>query len=150
MAVADRVLGLLTLTIGSYIIVQSLELQYYLDGVPGPGFMPFWAGITLNVLALIILIGSFFGQVKTEKSPFIKKDLLKMVGAIGVSLLVAVTTEYIGMLLSLGLLAGFFTWFYGLRKWRTVILAAVLTPVALYLIFSLGLGVIFPAGRLGF
>jgi len=150
MATADRVLGLLVMILGTFILVQSLKLQYYLDGIPGPGFTPFWVGVVLIVLAVLIIISSFFGQAKTEKSPFIKQDLLKMFGAIGGSLLVVVITEYIGMLLSLGLLAGFFTWFYGLRKRRTVILTAVLTPIILYLVFSLGLGVTFPTGRLGF
>jgi len=150
MATADRVLGLLVLILGTFILVHSLQLQYYLDGIPGPGFTPFWVAVVLIVLAVLIMISSFFGQVKTEKSAFIKQDLLKMFGAIGGSLLVVLAKEYIGMLLSLGLLSGFFTWFYGLRKWRTVILTAVLTPVILYLVFSLGLGVTFPTGRLGF
>ncbi|MEW6662321.1 MAG: tripartite tricarboxylate transporter TctB family protein [Bacillota bacterium] len=150
MAFADRFLSVLVLIFGTFVLVQSFELQYFLDDLPGPGFAPFWIGVTLIVLAVLIFISSLFGQAKTEKSPFTKEDMLKMFGAIGGSLLAAVTSAYIGLLLSLGLLAGFFTWFYGLRKWQTVILTSVLTPVILFLIFSLGLGVIFPTGMLGF
>jgi len=148
MAFADRVLSALVLILGTYIVFKARELQYYLDGIPGPGFTPFWVGVTLIGLAVLIFIGSYRGEISKIASPFSKKNILQMLAVIGASLLVAVTTTFLGLLVSLGLLSGYLTWFYGLRRWQSVLLTAVLVPLVLYLVFTVGLDVRFPSGIL--
>lgn len=56
----QRLVYLLLIGLGSYVIWQALSMSYYTQVGPGPGFFPFWLGAVLVALALATLVLSFF------------------------------------------------------------------------------------------
>src|SRR5262245_52779331 len=54
----DVISGAVLAALGVFIITQALAWDYYtLDG-PGPGFFPFWYGIAMVVLSLLLIVNS--------------------------------------------------------------------------------------------
>ena len=52
----------------------------------------------------------------------------------------------LGTLLTVGLLAFSLTWLWGERRWRAMIILAIGLPIAIHLVFAVGLQVRFPTG----
>ena len=54
----DVISGAVLAALGVYIITQARAWDYYtLDG-PGPGFFPFWYGVVMLVLSLLLIVNS--------------------------------------------------------------------------------------------
>ena len=52
----DVISGAVLAALGVFIITQALAWDYYtLDG-PGPGFFPFWYGVAMVVLSLLLVL----------------------------------------------------------------------------------------------
>lgn len=56
----QRVVYVVLVGLGAYVVWQATALSYYTRVGPGPGFFPLWLGILLIALALATLIFSFF------------------------------------------------------------------------------------------
>ncbi len=52
-----RIVDIVFLALGAFVILLSLDLSYYADFGPGPGFFSFWLGVLLILLAGIELVG---------------------------------------------------------------------------------------------
>ena len=59
-----------------------------------------------------------------------------------------VLSKVFGFIIALGLMTGFIAKYLGTKSWRVVIALAVATPVTLYVIFVMVLGVPVPGGFL--
>ena len=54
----DVISGAVLAALGVYIITQARAWDYYtLDG-PGPGFFPFWYGVAMVVLSLLLVLNA--------------------------------------------------------------------------------------------
>src|SRR2546429_8896284 len=54
----DVISGAVLAALGVFIITQALAWDYYtLDG-PGPGFFPFWYGVAMVVLSLLLVLNA--------------------------------------------------------------------------------------------
>lgn len=149
MRTADRIMSILILLLGVYVLVTSWGLQYQLDDLPGPGFVPFWSGLGMVALSLIILAGTFPRRAGSDTRPFSRGSVRNMAASLGGCILMVALTGFTGLLVSLGLLTGFLARLWGTRSWVTTVLLAVILPVSLYLIFTVALSVSIPKGILG-
>ncbi len=147
---ADRIMSILTLLLGIYVLVTALGLQYRLDDLPGPGFVPFWSGVAMIALSLIILAGTFTRRAGGSPGPFSRESVRNMAASLGGCVAMVGLTRILGFLVALGLLVGFFARLWGTRSWAATILIATLLPVILYFLFGMALGVSIPKGVLGF
>lgn len=114
---------------------------------PGVGFLPFFVGVSLALLALYSLIidiavlgrdkreGKFFG-------PFAVRVVL-VVCCLG---LYVVLLPFAGYPLSTFLLFLFLFKIAGVRRWGATLATSLLTTCASYLIFGYWLGIRFPKG----
>ncbi len=68
---ADRVFGVLGLGLALWSYLESRNFHYMTQFTPGPGFFPFWVGVTLAALSCYLIYDSF----KREPS---KKDEKKI------------------------------------------------------------------------
>ncbi len=55
----DLVSGLFWLAVAIFAAVQGLSLNLGSLNRPGPGFFPFWGGVVLGVLSVVLIVRSF-------------------------------------------------------------------------------------------
>lgn len=148
---ADRIMSLVIFIVGICIVAESLTFDFFDHGSPGPGFLPFWVGLCLALLAGAQLIGSFrkAAAESDEPNPFTREGFKPFVVFLGGSTLLVLVTPITGLMIPLGLLTGFSAWYFGTKNKRTIILLTVLTPLITYGLFDAFLGVPLPKGILG-
>lgn len=62
----DRVFSIICIGLSLWLILESQKFNYLSKFGPGPGFLPFWLGIILGLIALFALAGTFIGKTKHE------------------------------------------------------------------------------------
>ena len=131
------------------VAVESGRLGFGTFGRPGPGFLPFLAGICLAVLAGAGLIQAVLKKPGAETaSGFRAADILR-IGLVSAVLFVYVFLwDVLGFLASTFLLLLFLFRCVEPLRWRTVFVASGLTLAFTYILFSVLLGARLPAGRL--
>lgn len=142
----DLVSGLFWLAVAGFAVVQGWALKLGTLNRPGPGFFPFWGGVVLGVLSLILLAGALGARPRTS------------VGALGSPKLAVVVVALLGYVMLLEV-AGFaaVTFFFLLlllrlegRGWPASVLTALLGTVGAYALFQLWLKTQLPTGPFGF
>lgn len=147
------VTAIVLLLAAAYIVMQSIGMEYKdAEGVPGPGFIPFWSGALIGFLSLLTLYQNVGrAAVKDTQKAIFNKEFFQNVGKLlGASVVAMSLVNFLGMLTCIGLLTGYLSRVLGLKKIKVNIIMAVLTPVIFWLVFSLGLEMRFPEGPLGF
>lgn len=116
---------------------------------PGPGFLPFLAGIALAVLALLALVQTALAEPSAERGAgFRHGDVIRIGTVTGVLFLYVFLWEVIGFLTATFLLLLFLFRCIEPLRWRTVFTATTLTLAFTYILFSVLLGARLPSGRL--
>jgi len=142
-------MGGLMMALGSWILFTAIKLGYMSGQKPGPGFLPLWTGLGIIFFGLAIGITSLAGGGKKFKKVFVKKELINMASMTGCVLLVFALTPVLGLLVPLGVTSGIMSRVMGTRSWKKVMGLALLVPVAMFLIFGIGLKARLPLGIFG-
>lgn len=150
MRIANRIASILLIVAGLFIAYKSLQFDYMVEGTPGPGFMPFWAGIVLFLVALIPFVRTFTRFSSKLSNPFQSGEFKNFFIIIGSSILVVIVTPVTGFLIALGLMVGIIAKLMGTKKWITVFGLTVFIPVLMFGIFVKILAVPLPKGIFGF
>lgn len=81
---ADRIFGVVGLGLSLWCYLESTKFTYLEQFTPGPGFMPFWVGVTLAILSAYLIYRSFKGEAsQPDDKPILpKKRALYRVGGI--------------------------------------------------------------------
>jgi putative tricarboxylic transport membrane protein len=113
---------------------------------PGPGFFPFWGGVTLALLSLVLLVSSRGRPAARPPAPPSSAKPLAVAGALLAYLLLlewlgfaVVTFLFLGLLFRLER-----------RGWAFSAASAAVGTLACYALFQLWLKTQLPAGPLGF
>ena len=144
----DVVSGAVLAALGAYIISEAWQWDYLTEEGPGPGFFPFWYGIAMVVLALILVVRSAAQPVAGEPVDWHGVGRALTVWAV-FSACIALL-QVTGFLIALALLTLFVVAVMYGRPLKVALAAAVGNAAGFYLVFSLGLGVSLPTGPLGF
>src|SRR4051812_46351387 len=51
----ETISGALLAALGVYVFLQSRAWDYYTDDGPGPGFFPYWYGVAMVLLSLMLI-----------------------------------------------------------------------------------------------
>ena len=149
---ADQITGIIVLIFSLAVMEGSRRLPPSATFGPGAGFLPFWLGVLMAILSLL-LIGQASRQPGTamSKAVFLNRPALIPVGAaIGSLAAYILVLERLGFLLGTGLLTAFLLGVVEREKWLTTVLVAVLNSVGLYVVFHVLLGVSLPRNMFGF
>ena len=149
MSLLDRWSSSLCLIIAALICTEAYRLDLGSYNDPGPGFLPFWNGIALGILSLLMLGHSF--AKNSERSDAFKEILWKKVlFVLGYMVAYALVLEKIGFLITtfLFIIAAINT--IAPKRWYIVAMVAVMTSLATYLVFQVWLKSQLPKGVLGF
>jgi putative tricarboxylic transport membrane protein len=144
----DRWSGLFWLAVASLICIGALKLSLGRAHDPGPGFFPFFTGMGLGILSLILYLRSR-DSFKTAGLAGLWTDsgkAVKVLLTVVALLLYAVAMEYLGFLLSTTLFLGFLLRMIEPQRWPMVIGGSLLASFVSYAIFALWLKAELPKG----
>lgn len=149
---ADLVTGVILLTLSGYVIQESLRMQPSASFGLGMGFLPLWLGLTLAVLAVILIVSAWRRlRDPKDRSPFPAKKAcisvaLVLAGLAGYIFLM----EWLGFIVDTTLLVAFLLKGVERERWPMTLMVAVLTTAALYIIFQTLLTIGLPKNMFGF
>jgi hypothetical protein len=113
-------------------------------GDVGPSWYPFWAAALMGGAAVFVGYRAFLSALPAEgvftgrESVFsVLKLVLPMIGY-------AASFQWLGFYLATAAYMGFFSWFIGKYKWYAVVAAAIICPLAIYLLFEVAFRLLLP------
>jgi putative tricarboxylic transport membrane protein len=137
---------LVFLLLAVFICFEAWQVPVGSLRMPGAGFFPLLLGVTLGVLALLLLGMSLVGaggdavDVRPER-----REVLQLAASIFVAVFLF---ERAGFLLTMALFVAVVMKILGTMSWTTAIVFAVLGSVAAYVVFGRVLLIALPSGIL--
>jgi putative tricarboxylic transport membrane protein len=152
MGKSDRISGSFWFLFSLFVSYESYRLGLGTVNQPGPGFLFFWTGIVIAMLAIAVVIKSFGKQTLDEvkDQAFGKKNATKVILVLVSLFVYALVMEWLGFFISTLLLFIFLLGFIERKKWWFTLLVSVAVTLFSYLIFETGLQSQLPKGILGF
>lgn len=147
----DFYTGLFWLLFSLVTCIEAYRLKLGDIRQPGPGFFPFWTGIIMGILSLVVLFQSI--REKESKDSIVQDEPF---GSWNIIIVLAVLTTYflslekVGFLINTFLFIGIMLKWVYLQSWRTTILSALGTAIAAQLLFNVLLKAQIPSGIFGF
>ena len=142
--------GTLVAALGLLLLVNARRLEYMVEEVPGPGFLPLWLGIGILACGAILALKalrparSHAQRIEWPERPG-WVQIAVMIGGLGVGLYVL---EPLGFLITASLFIAALMVSLGVRSWPKLIGVPILAAVVLHLVFVVWLGVPLPMGLL--
>ncbi|MBI5967017.1 MAG: tripartite tricarboxylate transporter TctB family protein [Deltaproteobacteria bacterium] len=115
-----------------------------------PGFFPMWLGIGLTICAFLLVIEAILFGKKTERVEWPSKIVTKRVaGFMVLAALYILSQNILGYFASTTILLIVFSRLFGAKRWRELIVLAVVTSAIALFSFKFWLGIPFPSDLLG-
>ena len=151
MRTADRIAGAGLLALGVAFAAGALkQFDYWGPNGPGPAFLPFWLGLTMAILATLLLIGAIRSGDPGE--PWIPRGegLRRLLVVFGATTALVLLLGRVGMVVgTLLFLIGLFR-FVDRQPWPLGLAVAAAVTGVNWLVFSYWLRVPMPVGPWGF
>jgi putative tricarboxylic transport membrane protein len=150
---ADMITAVVLLTLAGYVIQDAWRMPPSATFGPGAGFLPFWLGILLAVLATILFVTNWKRETTEKDSDAVfpgKKALF------AITLVMAGLAVYIQLIEVLGFLVDTFLFVLFLVKvveretWRLTLTVAISTTAVLFVTFQILLKITLPSNMFGF
>jgi len=150
MGKSDRISGSFWFLFCLFIIYQSYKLGLGNLYQPGPGFLFFWAGIVVAIMALVVVVQSFRTQPVEEakEAPTGKRTAIKVILVLVSLFVYAALMEYLGFFIVTLLLFMFLLGVIEKKKWWFAVVVSVAVTLFSYLIFETALQSQLPKGIL--
>jgi hypothetical protein len=148
----DLISGLFWLVLGILFTIWSSSYQIGNFGEPGPGLLPLILGILLIFFSLILVSRGFkaYRSPKTGGTVPLPDSWKRIAYTLAVLLAATALFEKAGYLLTIFFFMVFLMLWTEWRNMKKVLLTAVLTTAAVYLVFIVLLKQPFPVGLLRF
>jgi len=152
----DVLSGAALAALGIYVVTQARAWDYFTPDGPGPGFFPFWYGVAMTTLALVLIVNAVRKVQSGSPQPDGKQNAFDWTAtgrALGTWAAFAVAIALmapLGFMLSFALLTFFVVAWVFRRSLLTAGITAVVTALAFHLVFPVALGVDLPVGVFGF
>ncbi|MEK7375216.1 MAG: tripartite tricarboxylate transporter TctB family protein [Thermodesulfobacteriota bacterium] len=150
---ADLITGVVLLVLSGLVIGGASQMPPSATFGPGSGFLPFWLGVLLAVLATILFVSAWRRQAteKDSETVFPGKQALfaitsVLVGLAGYILLI----EVLGYLVDTFLFIVFLMKAVEREKWPLTLMVAVGTTAVLFITFQFLLRITLPSNIFGF
>ncbi|MEW6113119.1 MAG: tripartite tricarboxylate transporter TctB family protein [Thermodesulfobacteriota bacterium] len=147
----DRIAALFFFGVGLFFALYARRVEIGTWNEPGPGFLPFWAGITLCLMAVGLFVGSVrrAGPVLPKFLP--QADSWKRVVATFIAMVVYVEImNPLGFTLATFVFVGFLVKFIFPQTWTRTVIVAGLSALGARLLFINLLKTQLPHGYFGF
>lgn len=146
----DIIAGTIVTVVGVYVLIQSLQLDLYVEGVPGPGFFPTLLAVALTLGGALLVATRLATQQVADDFEIPTRGQARR--SLGLWAAILVATFLIGLI---GFLAAMFLLVAAIllgiegRRGLGAVATIVATPVLAYLLFGSLLQVPLPTGLLG-
>ena len=145
---SDRWNGVFWLIMSIFICVESYRLGLGSYHSPGAGFLPFWTGVILATLSVLLFILTWGAQ--EQGSVFAEKTQWRsIVLALALMLAYALVIEKLGFVISTLLFVAALLRFVEHKSWSAAGATALITALATYVVFELWLQSQLPPGIFG-
>lgn len=146
---ADRVTAALLLAFAVAFSVGALkQYQWWGSGGPGPAFMPFWLGLVMALLALVLLLRSLKeqnpGAAWLPRGEGLRDLLVVLAATVAFIALLKVT----GMIIGTALYLAFLVRYLGRHRWWVTLAVALAAAGFNWLVFVHWLRVPMPEGMI--
>ena len=148
----NRIAAIFFLFVGIFFSAYSRTVEIGTLMEPGPGFLPFFGGLTLAAMSIALLLGTFIRKM-AELGPsfFPQKDSWKRVVAVFLSLIAYnLLLTHLGFTLTTFFFIGFLVRFIFPQTMKRTLIVAILSALGARLLFINFLETQLPKGFLGF
>lgn len=115
--------------------------------MPGSGFLPFWVGVVIGFLSLLLFLQSFKREQKEQIENIQTKKRWKNILLVLASIFIYTSIlETIGFVISTFIFIVFILKFVESKKWSLVLTIAIASALGTYLIFEVWLQTQLPRG----
>ena len=149
MSRTDKISGFFWLLLGILASIESYRLGLGTVCRPGPGFLFFYIGIFISIMALIILTRAWVARKMETEKIFRGHTIRKAVYFLIAIFLYALLMEPLGFIPVTFLLFLFLLGFVEKKRWVVAILTSSAVTVAAYLLFETALQSQLPRGIVG-
>jgi len=113
-------------------------------GDVGPSWYPFWAAALMGVAALFVGYRALVTPQTTEGAFTTRESVTSVLKLVIPMFAYAFSFRWLGFYLATIVYMAFFAAYLGHYKWWGVLLAATITPLAMYLLFEVAFRLILP------
>ena len=147
MRLADFIGGAVVLLLGLAAIYFSLQLEYYSEFGPGPGFLPLWIGICITGFAIVLIFVTLkkHGKAGAFLKPRTREGFKLLLLIVPTFFLL----RFLGFSVAFGLFAGITMRVMGRHQWVSCGLTAVGIAIGIRYVFGQWLSIPLPKGIVG-
>ena len=151
MRTADRIGAAILLSLAvAYTATAAWRYTYWTATGPGSGFFPFWLGLVLAALSMLLLVSAVRRPDPGPRWMPTGHGAARFVVVVLVTALFIALMPLLGMVLGTAVFLGVLLRMLEGHSWRATVAVAVGAAVANWAIFVLWLKIPFPVGVLGF
>ena len=148
---ADRIAGAALLALAVAFSAGALRTySYWGENGPGSAFLPFWLGVVMAVLALLLLVGALRSTDPGDAWLPRGQRLRRLGLVLGVTIALVALLEVVGMIIGTALFLIVLLRFLDRQSWPVTVSVALVTAGFIFLVFTQWLRVPLPVGLLGF
>jgi hypothetical protein len=149
---AETTAGGIVTVVGVLMLLESMKFAYFLDGVPGPGFLPRWVAAGLICVGLFLTAKGIRPGMAAQKAiawpdAGASRRVAAILGALALALLLL---EKLGFVIVVTGFMAVVMYSLSVRSWLMLATVPVLTAIGLYVVFAVWLLVPLPRGVLVF
>jgi hypothetical protein len=148
---AELLMAVVLAVFSAYLMWKSAELPigWQPRRGPGGGAFPFWLSLGMLISSGVIFYRGWRGITEQGRSeePFMDLHTLRLV-AISVAAIfgMLLVTTYLGAYVAIPLFMIFYMWYFGRHRWAVMLPIALISPVALFFFFEIGMKIFLPKG----
>ena len=134
--------GIMYIVIGLFFAILATQYQMGTAAKMGPGYFPFWLGLLMTLLGVLVLLRSFSAKAIIEKIPPFNWRIIGLIT--GSVLIYGVLLPKMGFLVSVVALVFMSASASHEFHWKGTLVNAIFLTVFTYSVFVLGLKLQFP------
>jgi hypothetical protein len=147
----DRISAIFFLIIGVFFSLYARSVEIGAWQEPGPGFLPFWAGLTIAIMSAVLLLNNLKKKGPVRASFFPESNSWKRVLATFIALILYnLIFDFLGFAWTTFFFVGFLVKFIFPQSWTRTLIVAVSAAIMARLLFINLLETQLPKGFLGF
>lgn len=134
--------GLMYMAIGLFFTIMATQYPMGTAAKMGPGYFPFWIGVLLTIIGLIVLVSSLRAKAMIEKIPPFNWKIIGLItgSVVAYGVLLPIMGFAVAIIVLVFMSASASHEF----NWRGTLVNAIALAVSTYLVFVLGLKLQFP------